>query len=265
TGPYAVSQPVTRTEDPRLLTGRGNYTDDKNLPGQAHAAFLRSPVGHAVVKGIDTGAAESAPGVLLVLTHKDIAEAGFGTLPNNLPLKSRDGTPLIKPPRPVLATDKVRHLGQPVAHDEAPGNVCLDFQMGDADKAAEGFARAAHVTKLRLVNNRCFVSPMEPRAAIGDYDTDADRWVLHVCSQGVMGMRNVLANAVLNCEPEKLLVLTSDVGGSFGMKSLPYNEYPVVLLAAKTLGRPVKWTADRSEACVSDHQGRAAVYEAELA
>jgi carbon-monoxide dehydrogenase large subunit len=306
TGPYAVSQPVTRTEDPRLLTGRGNYTDDKNLPGQAHAAFLRSPVGHAVVKGIDTGAAESAPGVLLVLTHKDIAEAGFGTLPNNLPLKSRDGTPLIKPPRPVLATDKVRHIGQPVAvvvaetaaqardavelieldlevlpavvdvdaavqpgapvvHDEAPGNVCLDFQMGDADKAAEGFARAAHVTKLRLVNNRCFVSPMEPRAAIGDYDTDADRWVLHVCSQGVMGMRNVLANAVLNCEPEKLLVLTSDVGGSFGMKSMPYHEYPCVLLAAKKLGRPVKWTADRSEANVSDHQGRGSVYNAELA
>jgi carbon-monoxide dehydrogenase large subunit len=306
TGPYAVSQPVSRTEDPRLLTGRGNYTDDKNLAGQAYAVFLRSPVGHGVIRSLDIAEAAKAPGVLAVLTQKDIEAAGFGTLPNNLPLKSRDDTPLIKPARPILATGKVRYVGEPIAcvvaetaaqardaverialdidalpavvdvdaaiapgapqlHDEAPGNVCLDFQMGDAAKTADGFARAAHVTKLRLVNNRCFVSPMEPRAAIGAYDGAADRWVLHVCSQGVMGMRNILANAILKCEPEKVHVLTSDVGGSFGMKSLPYNEYPVVLLAAKTLGRPVKWTADRSEACVSDHQGRAAVYEAELA
>ena len=108
TGPYAVSQPVSRTEDPRLLTGRGNYTDDKNLAGQAYAVFLRSPVGHGVIRGLDTAEAAKAPGVLAVLTHKDIEAAGFGTLPNNLPLKSRDGTPLIKPARPVLATGKVR-------------------------------------------------------------------------------------------------------------------------------------------------------------
>ena len=306
TGPFAVSQPVTRTEDPRLLTGRGNYTDDKNLPGQVHAVFIRSPVGHGVIKGIDTAAAAAAPGVLAVLTHEDIEAAGFGPLPNNLPLKSRDGTPLIKPVRPLLATGKVRHVGEPIAcvvaetaalardaaelvavdidplpavvdvdaavgpgapllHAEAPNNTCLDFQTGDAEATAAGFANAHHVTKIRLENNRCFVSPMEPRAAVGDFDVAADRWVLHVCSQGVMGMRNILANAILKCPPEKVHILTGDVGGSFGMKSLPYNEYPVVLLAAKTLGRPVKWTSDRSEACVTDHQGRAAVYDAELA
>jgi aerobic carbon-monoxide dehydrogenase large subunit len=306
TGPYAVSQPVARTEDPRLLTGRGNYTDDKNLPGQAYAVFVRSSVAHGDINGVDTAAAAAAPGVLAVLTHADIEAAGFGTLPNNLPLKSRDGTPLIKPARPVLATGKVRYVGEPIAaiiaetaaqardaaelvevdiaplpavvdaveavkpgapllHEEAANNICLDFQMGDAEAAAAGFARADHVTKIRLENNRCFVSAMEPRAAIGDYDTDADRWVLHVCSQGVMGMRNILANAILKCEPEKVHVYTSDVGGSFGMKAMPYNEYPAIMLAAKTLGRPVKWTADRSESCLSDHQGRASVFDAELA
>lgn len=306
TGPFAVSQPVTRTEDPRLLTGRGNYTDDQNLPGQAYAAFVRSNVAHGDINRLDTAAAAAAPGVLAVLTHKDIEAAGFGTLPNNLPVKSRDGTPLIKPPRPILATDRVRHVGQPIAcvvaesaalardaaelvevdiaalpavvdveeavkpgapqlHEEAPGNVCLDFQMGDAEATAAAFEKAAHVTKLRLVNNRCFVSAMEPRAAIGDYDTVADRWVLHVCSQGVMGMRNILANNILNCDPEKLHVRTADVGGSFGMKSMPYHEYPAVLLAAKNLGRPVKWTADRSESCLSDHQGRGSLFNAELA
>ncbi len=305
-GPYAVSQPVTRNEDPRLLRGEGVYTDDKNLEGQAYAYFVRSTVAHGEVKSVDVSAAKGAPGVVAVLTHEDIAAAGLGTLPNNLPVKSRDGSPLIKPPRPILATDRVRHMGEPIVaviaesaaqardaaelvevdidplpavtslddavaegapqlHDEAPGNVCLDFQMGDAEATAKAFDEAAHVTKLSLVNNRCFVSAMEPRAAVADFDTGDDRYILHVCSQGVMGMRNILANAIFNCEPEKIHVFTGDVGGSFGMKAMPYHEYPVIMLAAKQLGRPVKWTADRSESCLSDHQGRASQFDAELA
>lgn len=304
TGPYAVSQPVTRTEDPRLLRGGGNYTDDKNLEGQAYAVFVRSPMAHGDIRGLNISAAKAAPGVLAVLTSADIEAAGLGTLPNNLPVKSKDGTPLIKPPRPILATDRVRHVGEPVVaiiaetlaqaqdaaelveldiaplppvttmddavrdgapqlHAEAPHNVCLDFQMGDATATAKAFDEAAHVTKLHLDNNRCFVSAMEPRAAIGDFEDD--RYVLHVCSQGVMGMRNTLAGAIFNVEPEKVHVITSDVGGSFGMKAMPYHEYPVIMLAAKQLGRPVKWTADRSESCISDHQGRASQFEAELA
>ena len=306
TGPYAVSQPVTRTEDPRLLRGGGAYTDDKNLAGQAYAVFVRSPIAHGTVGNVDVAAAKAAPGVLSVLTAADIEAAGLGTLPNNLPVKSRDGSPLIKPARPLLATDRVRHVGQPVVaiiaetqaqaldaaelvvldiqplppvttlndavrdgapqlHDGAPNNVCLDFQMGDADATAKAFEAAAHVTKVHLDNNRVFVSAMEPRAAIADFDTDDDRYILHVCSQGVMGMRNTLAGAIFNVEPEKIRVFTSDVGGSFGMKAMPYHEYPVIMLAAKQLGRPVKWTADRSESCVSDHQGRASQFEAELA
>ena len=304
TGPYAVSQPVTRTEDPRLLRGGGNYTDDKNLEGQAYAVFVRSPMAHGDIRGLNISAAKTAPGVLAVLTSEDIEAAGLGTLPNNLPVKSKDGTPLIKPPRPILATGRVRHVGEPVVaivaetlaqaqdaaelveldiaplppvttmddavrdgapqlHAEAPHNVCLDFQMGDATAAAKAFDEAAHVTRLHLDNNRCFVSAMEPRAAIGDFEDD--RYVLHVCSQGVMGMRNTLAGAIFNVDPEKVRVITSDVGGSFGMKAMPYHEYPVIMLAAKQLGRPVKWTADRSESCISDHQGRASQFEAELA
>lgn len=306
TGPYAVSQPVTRTEDPRLLRGGGVYTDDRNLDGQAYAVFVRSPVAHGEIKSIDIDAAKAAPGVLAVYTHADIDAAGFGTLPNNLPLKGRDGSPLIKPPRPILATGRVRNVGQPVVgivaetleqardaaelveldietlpvntdldaavadgapqlHEEAPDNVCVDFQAGDAEATAAAFEAAAHVTRLRLVNNQVFVSAMEPRAVIGDYDTDADRYVLYTGCQGVFGMRNILANAVLKCEPEKLRVITGEVGGSFGMKSMPYNEYPVVLLAAEQLRRPVKWTADRSESCISDHMGRGSLYNAELA
>ncbi len=306
TGPYAVSQPVPRTEDPRLLRGGGVYTDDRNLPGQAYAVFVRSAVAHGEIKSVGLEAAKAAPGVLAIYTHEDIDAAGFGTLPNNLPLKSRDGTPLIKPPRPVLATGRVRNVGQPVVaviaetlaqardaaelvdldieplpantdldaavadgapqvHEEAPGNVCVDFQMGDAAATAAAFDAAAHVTRLRLVNNQVFVSAMEPRAAIGDYDKAADRYVLYTGCQGVFGMRNILANAILKCEPEQLRVIAGEVGGSFGMKSMPYHEYPVVLLAAKQLGRPVKWTADRNESCVSDHMGRGSVYDAELA
>lgn len=306
TGPYAVSQPVTRNEDPRLLRGDGLYTDDKNLDGQAHAVFLRSTIAHGDITSLDVGAAKNAPGVVAVLTVDDLEAAGLGTLPNNLPVKSRDGSPLIKPVRPILAKGRVRHVGEPVVaiiaetaaqardaaelveleiaplppvmaledavspgavqvHEEAANNVCLDFQMGDAEATATAFEEAAHVTRLHLDNNRCFVSAMEPRAAVADFDSAEDRYILHVCSQGVMGMRNILANAIFNIDPEKIHVLTDDVGGSFGMKSMPYHEYPVIMLAAKQLGRPVKWNADRSESCLSDHHGRASQFEAELA
>lgn len=306
TGPYAVSQPVTRIEDPRLLRGGGQYTDDRNLPGQAYAVFVRSPIAHGEIRGIHVDAAKAAPGVLAIYTHVDIEAAGFGTLPNNLQLKSRDGTPLLKPPRPVLATGRVRNVGEPVVaviaetvaqardgaelveldidplpantdldaavapgavqlHEDVPGNVCIDFQRGDADTTAAAFEAADHVTRLRLENNQVFVSAMEPRAFVGDYEADTERYIVYTGCQGVFGMRNLLANAILKCEPEKVHVITGEVGGSFGMKAMPYNEYPVVLLAAKQLSRPVKWTADRSESMLSDHMGRGSVYDAELA
>jgi carbon-monoxide dehydrogenase large subunit len=288
------------------LRGGGVYTDDRNLDGQAYAVFVRSAVAHGDITAIGIDAATAAPGVLAVYTHADVDAAGFGHLPNNLPLKSRDGSDLIRPPRPVLAKGRVRNVGEPVVaviaetvdqardaaelveldidplpantdldaavadgalqlHEEAPGNVCVDFQMGDAAATAAAFDKADHVTRLRLVNNQVFVSAMEPRAIVGDYDTEADRYIVYTGCQGVFGMRNILANAILKVAPEKVRVIAGEVGGSFGMKAMPYNEYPVVLLAAKQLGRPVKWTADRSESMLSDHMGRGSVFDAELA
>jgi carbon-monoxide dehydrogenase large subunit len=153
----------------------------------------------------------------------------------------------------------------PLIHDDVPGNLALDYHYGDARRVEEAFARAAHVTRLPLSNNRVVVSPLEPRSALAEYDAREERWTLHVGSQGVFGLRNTLAMEILGVEPEKLRVLTRNVGGSFGMKASPFPEYVALLHAARALGRPVKWTDQRSESFLSDHQGRDAESTAELA
>ena len=303
---FGVGQPVTRKEDPILLRGEGRYTDDINLPGQAHAVMVRSRNAHGLLKGIDTSEAKSLPGVLMILTAADLDEAGFGPLVCPLNIPQRDGTPMKRPPRWSLAKDKVRFVGEVVAmvvaetavqakdaaeavmldieelpavtspeaalaegapqiHADAPGNLVLDFHFGDAEAVAKAFAEAAHVTKLEIDSQRIVVNAMEPRSAIGSYDTAKDRWVLNVGCQGVFGLRGGLAKDVLNVTPDKLHVLTGNVGGSFGMKAPPYPEYGPLLLAAKKLGRPVKWTDERSESFLSDHHGRDHERVAELA
>jgi len=155
--------------------------------------------------------------------------------------------------------------GAPQIHDEAPGNLVLDFHYGDAAAVAKAFAQAAHVTRLEINSNRIVVNAMEPRSAIGDYDPASERWTLRVGCQGVMGMRGGMARDVLNVPVDKMRVLTGNVGGSFGMKSQPYPEYGPLLLASKLLGRPVKWTDDRTESFLSDHHGRDHQRVAELA
>ena len=155
--------------------------------------------------------------------------------------------------------------GAPQIHDEAPGNLVLDFHHGDAEAVKHAFATAAHVTRLEIVSNRIVVNAMEPRSAIGSYDASTGRWTLNVGCQGVMGMRGGIARDVLGVTPDKFRVLTGNVGGSFGMKAPPYPEYAPLLLAAKTLGRPVKWTDERSESFLSDHHGRDHQRLAELA
>ena len=303
---FGVGQPVSRKEDPTLLRGEGRYTDDINLPGQAHAVMVRSRIAHGRLKGIASEAARAMPGVLAVLTHADLEAAGFGPLKCALNIPDRDGKPMKTPPRPSLASGKVRFVGEPVAcvvaetalqakdaaelveldidelpavtdpadalkpdaprlHDEAPGNLALDFHYGDVEAVKKAFAEAAHVTRLEIVSNRVVVNPMEPRSAIGSYDPASGRWTLHVGCQGVMGLRAGLARDVLNVPPEKVRVLTGNVGGSFGMKSQVYPEYGPLLLASKLLGRPVKWTDERSESFLSDHHGRDHQRVAELA
>jgi aerobic carbon-monoxide dehydrogenase large subunit len=300
---FGIGQPVTRTEDPVLVRGAGCYTDDVRLPGEAHAVIVRSRIAHGAINRIETSAARAMPSVLGVFTGTDLA--AYGTLKCIVPFNNRDGTSMRRPPRPALASDKVRFVGDPVAfvvaetwlaakdaaeaveveviplpavvspreaiapgapliHDEAPGNVALDYHYGDAEAVAAAFAKAAHVTRLNLVNSRVVVSAMEPRAAIAEHDAASGRYTLHVPSQGVFGMKGSMAE-ILKVEPQLLRILTGHVGGSFGMKAAPFPEYVCVLHAARVLGRPVRWTDERSGSFVSDSHGRNHELTAELA
>jgi len=305
---FGVGQSMKRVEDDRLITGHGRFTDDVSFPDQVYAVLVRSPYAHAKLGEIDIAEAQAAEGVLAVYTAADFDAAGYGEVPNvaYAMVKNRDGTPMYKTTRPILARDCVRYAGDPVAvvvatsealardaaelvmadYDERPvivdtqkaaaadapviwtehgSNVVYDWEVGDEAAMAEAKAKAAHVVKVSLINNRIIVNAMEPRAALGSYDAEADKYTLHVGSQGVHGMRARIAEICLHVPVEKLRVISDDVGGGFGMKTFAYNEYPIVLFAAKQLGRPVKWTADRSESFLSDTQGRDHVTDAELA
>jgi carbon-monoxide dehydrogenase large subunit len=301
---FGAGQPVPRLEDDRLITGKGQFTDDLTLPGAAHMVLLRSPHAHANLREVDTLHARSAPGVIAVYTNKDLAAAGIKPLPCVAVMPNRDGTPMFVPERHALAKDRVAHLGEPVAmvvaetaaqardaaerinayYDELPSvvdtvaalsappihpgaksNVALDHELGDKAAVDAAFAKAAHVTSLKLVNQRVVVNAMEPRACMGVHDKATGRYTLYTGSQGVHGMRAAIAKFILGVENEQLRVITKDVGGGFGMKSFIYHEYPLVLFAAKQLGRPVKWVSERSEAFLSDTQGRDHVTESAIA
>jgi len=298
---FGIGQPVLRSEDPVLVRGEGRFTDDVSLPRQAYAVIVRSRHAHGILRGIATDAARQMKGVLGIYTAPDLA--GYGTLKCIVPFKNRDGSEMKKPPRHALATDKVRYVGDPVAivvaetllqakdaaeaveldiepldaitdpeaaaqpgapvlYDEAPDNVALDYHYGESEKVKAAFARAAHVTKLKLVNSRVVVNAMEPRAALAQFENG--RFTLHTCSQGVFGMKSNIAQ-ILNVEPKLVRVVTGNVGGSFGMKAAPYPEYVCILHAARALGRPVKWTDERSSSFVSDSHGRDHRVTAELA
>ncbi|MEJ8573654.1 xanthine dehydrogenase family protein molybdopterin-binding subunit [Microbaculum marinum] len=293
---FAIGQSVRRSEDPKLVTGKGRYTDDISLPGQAYGYVLRSPFAHGTIGAIDISAARQMPGVLAIYTGADLEAAGYGSLPANIQMTGRDGTPMAKPPRPLLAVGKVTFVGDPVAfvvaesasqardaaeaieldidplpavtsaeealkpgapqiHEEAPGNLAIDFHSGDSEAVDRAIAAADHVTRLSLSSDRLVVAAMEPRAALARFEPETGRYEVHVPSQGVFAMHNFLA-AVLDVEPKMVHLLTDNVGGSFGMKSMLYPETVLVCHAAKDLGRPVKWTSDRSGAFVSDSHGR---------
>jgi len=302
---FGVGQPVRRVEDSRLLRGKGTYTDDINREGQAYAYVLRSPHGHAAIKGIDTGEAAKMPGVIAVLTAKDAEADKLGAIHCKVDYKNRDGSDMWKPDHHALAQDRVRHVGDPVAlvvaetlaqardaaeaiqvdYDTLPAvtdmaaaikpgapqvwpqyenNVILDWQMGDEAACDAEFKKAKRIIKLDLVNNRIVVNAMEPRAAIGEFDATANGFTLRTCSQGVHGLAGQMAEA-LGVKFKQVRVITPDVGGGFGMKIFAYAEHLLVLWAAKRLGRPVKWTADRGESFLCDTQGRDHLSHAALA
>ena len=302
---YGVGQPVRRKEDDTLVRGKGKYTDDFSLPGQAYAWMVRSSHAHGLIRRIDTTSARSMPGVLGVWTGADLAAANYNPFTCGMPLKSRDGSPLLQTNRPALVSDKVRYVGDPVAfvvaetvtqardaaeaveldidplpavtnaeeaakpgapllYDHIPNNVALDYHFGDTARIEAAFASAAHVTRLDIVNTRVAVAAMEPRVAIGAYDKATERYTIQVPTQGVLGNRATLAR-ILNVPTDKVRILTANVGGSFGMKNVGYPEYTCILHAAKELGRPVKWTDERSTSFLSDNHGRAHIIHAELA
>jgi carbon-monoxide dehydrogenase large subunit len=298
---FAVGQSVPRSEDPMLLRGEGRYTDDVSLPGQAYAVMVRSRNGHGVIRAINTDAARKMPGVLAVYTAADLE--GYGPIKCNMPLKSRDGSPLKKPWRGALAKDKVRYVGDPVAcviaetvfaakdaaeavevdidplaavvsleaaaregapllYDDVPGNIPLDYHFGNTAAVDAAFAAAAHVTRLKLLNSRVVVNAMEPRSALAAYD--GSRFTMYVGSQGVTGMRAQISDC-LGVDAKAVHVLTGQVGGSFGMKGVLFPEYVCILHGARTLGRPVKWTDERSGSFFSDSHGRDQEFVGELA
>lgn len=301
---FGEVQAPGRTEDRRLLTGGGQFTDDIQLPNQAYAAFLRAPVAHAEIRAINTTAAKAADGVLGIYTSADLGH--LGTFPCSKPPLDRPGNDLVVPPRHVLAVDRVRHIGEPIAcvvaetseaaldgadmidlqletlpavqdveaavspdavqlYANADRNIAIDWTFGDSDATGKAFNAAAHVARVTIDNNRLAVCAMEPRAAIASYDPESDKYTLRAGSQGVMGMRDTLAGAILRVEKERVRVLSGDVGGGFGMKTQPYPEYAAILVAAKDLGRPVRWTATRGESFLSDNQARDGVIHGELA
>ncbi len=302
-GKFAVGQSVSRMEDPVLLRGEGRYSDDLNLPGQLYAVMVRSRLAHGILRGVDSAEAAAMPGVLGIYTGADLKAAGIKAMPANVSGANHDGRPVPKPVQWALATDRVRYVGHPIAvvvaesakqakdaaeavlpdidglpavtdavaatapgavalYDDAPDNVVLDWKFGDAAATDAAIKGAAHVTSLHIRNSRIVVCAMEPRSAIGEYEDN--RYVLRVGCQGVFGLRNSVAN-IMGVKTEEMRVLTGNVGGSFGMKASVYPEYLCALHAAKMLGRPVKWTDERSESFLSDSHGRDHDHTVELA
>jgi carbon-monoxide dehydrogenase large subunit len=303
-GKFAVGQPVSRKEDPVLLRGEGRYTDDLNRPNQLYGIMVRSRIAHGIINSIDVEAAREMPGVRAVILAQDLDAAGVrnmaaaaGKNRDGTPTPRPPQRPLatgrvryVGEPIAMVVADTGKQAkdaaeavfadidslpavttaaeaaasGAPQLHDDAPGNVCLDFHYGDTERVSAAFAAAAHVTRLSLRNNRIVVCPMEPRSAIGEYDAEKDRLVLRLGCQGVFGQRAALSG-IMGVPVEKLHVLTGNVGGSFGMKASAYPEYICLLHAARTLGQPVKWTDERSESFMSDSHGRDHEMVAELA
>ncbi|MEW9805239.1 xanthine dehydrogenase family protein molybdopterin-binding subunit [Mesorhizobium sp. ZMM04-5] len=305
-GMEGIGARVARKEDKRFITGAGRYVDDMVVPGMKHAAFVRSPHAHAEIVSIDVSKAQAMPGVIGVLTGKELKADGIGNLICGWMIHSKDGSPMKMGAWSPLAVDRVRYVGDavvivvadskgqardaaeaveisykelpavisavdalkagaPQLHPEADNNLIFDWEIGDQKAADAAIQSAAHVTKIRIVNNRLVPNAMEPRAALGHYDRAEDHYTCWTTSQNPHVARLVMS-AFYNIAPEnKLRVIAPDVGGGFGSKIYIYPEEIVCLWASKKTGVPVKWVADRSESFLSDAHGRDHVSEVEMA
>jgi len=308
-----VGEPVRRKEDLRLVAGQGSYSDDRNLPGQVYAVFVRSPHPHARLRAIDKQAALAVPGVIAVLTGEDAMADGLKPVPHKANLShpaepelgNRDGSPIFMGPHYPLAVGKVRHAGEAVAvviaetvniakdgaeqlavdyevlpavthavaaaepgapklWDEAASNVCLDGDLGDRAATDAAFARAKHVVKLDTWVQRVNAVPMEPRAAVCEYDAASQRYTIQAGNGGIVKFKQDLA-VMLDVPPKNVRAVMEDVGGNFGSRGMINPEFGVVAWAARRIGRPVKWTCERTEAFLADYQARDLAVTAELA
>lgn len=295
-----IGQSLQRLEDARFLTGRGRYVEDIDEPGQAWMQVVRSPHAHAVIRSIDLAAARAVPGVIGVYTATDLA--GLGALPCTVPVASV--APMIVPPRFALAAERARHVGDPVAFvvaetrvaardaaelvvvdwdilpsvvdgpaallpeatqlwDQAPGNLSYRFQKGDQAAVQAAMASAAHVVELELINNRLVICSLENRGAVARFDRDG--FHLLFSGAGVHALQSQLADSVFHVPSEQMQIACPDVGGGFGVKNALYPEWVMMLWAARTLGRPVRWISERIEDFITTAQGRDNVTRARLA
>jgi len=296
---FGKSQSTIRTEDVRFLTGAGRYVDDIAPAGSLHAYFFRSSMGHAVITELDVSDAKDAEGVHLVLTCADMEAAGINIALDGAVVDNRDGTKGAKPLRPMLAKDRVRYVGEPIAmivadtlaqardaaelimfdadelpakvdwapggetlHTEAPDNKAFDWGMGDEAATEAAFKAAAKTVALDVDDNRIIVNSMEPRGCYAEWENGR----LHVANngQGVWVHKGYLVDA-FGIDAEQVRVTNPDTGGGFGMKSMTYNEYFCCAQAARVLGRPVRWMSERTEAMLTDNGGRALTSLAEFA
>src|SRR3569833_1174711 len=302
---YGVGQPERRKEDDTLVRGKGKYTDDFTLPGQAYCYMVRSSHAHGIIRGIDTTAAKAMPGVHGVWTGKDLEAAGYNPFTCGLPLKSRDGSPLLQTNRPALPTDKVRFVGDPIAFvvaetlaqaRDAAEAVEVDIEpLPAVTDSAEATKPGAPLLYDNIPNNVALDYHYGDSAKIdAAFAAAAHVTKLDIVNTRVavvsMEPRVALASfdktterytiqvptqgvsgnkttlaKLLNVPAEKVRILTANVGGSFGMKNVSYPEYICILHAAKALGRPVKWLDERSTSFLSDSQGRDQLIHAELA
>jgi len=304
---FGIGQAVRRVEDSRFLTGTGNYVADLILPRQCYGALVLSPHAHARIVSVDVSAARSAPGVLAVLTGADAVSEGLGGIPPYFMPDFWGGPKGHATVRPLLATDRVRCIGERVAYvvaeteheardaaelvqvdydvlpavidveeaarDGAPliwedcpdRNVGATIRLGDEGLAQAAFARAQHIVSLRLENNRITANAMEPRCVIGSYSAADGRYTLYTTSQNPHGTRTALAKSIFNVPETKVRVVAPDVGGGFGMKSAMYPDDALAVWGARRVGRPVKWTATRSESLLLDSHARDQIVYGDLA
>ncbi|WP_338148104.1 xanthine dehydrogenase family protein molybdopterin-binding subunit [Neoroseomonas eburnea] len=285
-------QPLRRFEDTRFLTGRGRYVADLDAPGALHAVVLRSPHAHAEIRALEVSAARAAPGVVAVLTAAELDAEGIRPLPCTSVLASVK--PMVVPERPVLARDRVRHVGQPVAFvvaeseaaardaaelievdyeplpavvdgaaalapgapqiwPQAPGNEVFRFEKGDRAATDAAFARAARIVSLDLFNNRVHALPLEPRACLARFAGGG--FDLVFTGMGVHGVRRQLAT-VFGLPEDAFHLSCPDVGGGFGLKNLLFPDYVLALVAARRLGRSIRWVAEASEEFAGAVHGR---------